>query len=374
MNNNVKIPFGITKYGKIVYIKDKDFKGKEKYKNLYCYDCGGELVPKMGNIRLWHFSHKVVDRKCHASIETWLHKYAKQVIAENDCITIPELWASQYIYYDELTDFLYQCTMAESYNAKYKIVALEKTYKDFKPDAVIQLENGSKVAIEIKVTHKVDKTKKYKVKKNNLDMIEIYLDDKDLINSEKEELLEEDFLKDFILHDAYRKWIFKAPNEALDKKERELKQKEVEFLKKQEEEVEKRRKEFEESQKRWAEEKKGKEQEYKRIEEERRIIELEERKRRKEEIRQKALEEQRKLENPERAKECIVNILNEALNDKNNMNLKLEKLNRFCHNDKGGILFGKEILCELYFNCFNVELKEVLEKYSVLYKKQRNQQ
>ena len=220
--SNLKIPFGITKDEEIVYIQDKNVLEKEKYKNCFCYECGSPLIARLGEKNIWHFAHKNSDKKCSATTESWLHKYAKQIIMQNKYITIPGLWASQYIDSNNFSDFIYKSKMFEPYKSKYNIVALEKNYKEFKPDAIIQLENGIEIAIEIRVTHKVDKNKKEKVKKSNLDMIEICLDPEDLIIYDVQNPLDEISLKNLILHESYRKWINKVPTKYLENKKNKL--------------------------------------------------------------------------------------------------------------------------------------------------------
>lgn len=47
----------------------------------HCPHCGGILIPKQGNERCWHFSHKSITTK-DCSYESYLHKLAKKKISD----------------------------------------------------------------------------------------------------------------------------------------------------------------------------------------------------------------------------------------------------------------------------------------------------
>lgn len=63
---------------------------EKNIKKCYCPECGEKLIPKMGQKNSWHFSHES-HKNCQSNFETSLHLYAKEVIKNNNRITIPRL-------------------------------------------------------------------------------------------------------------------------------------------------------------------------------------------------------------------------------------------------------------------------------------------
>ena len=75
------------------------------------------------------------------------------------------------------------------------------------------------------------------------------------------------------------------------------------------------------------------------------------------------IEYQKKLEDFQYIKERIIEILDECLNNKNVVNLRLQRLSNLCHNTSGGKKYGVDILKTLYLECNNENTKELITKY-----------
>lgn len=218
-------PFAMNENNEMIYIKTGDVNNKEKYKNCYCPECGEKLIPRMGEKNKWHFSH-LSNKQCNGNFETSLHLYAKELIKRNNKILLPDITVGEYIEDNKMdTAFLKDMHKWENENQEritdklfikeniyqYKWIENEVKIDDFIPDCIVEI-GGKKLAVEIYVTHEVDKEKEEKVKKSKIDMIEICLDDI------KEEMQEEGFdLNRYILYNATRWWINKTKVESEEK-------------------------------------------------------------------------------------------------------------------------------------------------------------
>lgn len=219
-------PFAVNEKKEMIFIKTGDIKNKEKYKNCYCPECGEKLIPRMGEKNKWHFSH-FSNKQCNGNFETSLHLYAKELIKKNNKILLPSITVGEYLSFNKMdSSFTQDMHKWENENQErvsynifidkniysYKWIENEKRIDDFIPDCIVEI-GGKKLAVEIYVTHEVDKEKEEKVKKSKIDMIEICLDDI------KEEMQEEGFdLNQYILYNATRWWINKTKVESEEKK------------------------------------------------------------------------------------------------------------------------------------------------------------
>ncbi len=137
MESKVKIPFA-NQNGKIVHISE--VKNGLACKCICCY-CGKQLIAKNAdeNIKEAHFAHYKSD-DCHKSLETSIHKAAKQYLADTKRIVLPDI-----IYYDKC------------YKIKFEKVELEKIIKyennSIKVDALGHIDEDRKIIIEFAVTH-----------------------------------------------------------------------------------------------------------------------------------------------------------------------------------------------------------------------------
>lgn len=221
-----KNPFAIKENKEIIYIKTGDLQNKDKYKNCYCPECGEKMIPRMGEKNKWHFSH-ISNKQCDGSFETSLHLYAKELIKKNNKILLPHLLLGEYLEFNKMDQsFVQDIHKWENENQERitdKIFINENRYSyewieneirigDFIPDCVVEI-GQKKLAIEIYVTHAVDKQKENKVKKYNMDMIEIDL------SHIVEDMQDVDFdLDQYILFSAVRWWIYKTKVESEEDK------------------------------------------------------------------------------------------------------------------------------------------------------------
>lgn len=213
-----KNPFAINENKEVIYIKNGDIENKDKYKKCYCPTCGEKLLPRMGEKNTWHFSHSN-NKECNGNFETSLHMYAKEVIRKNNKILLPEIRIFEYIDFNKMDSAFIQDLHKWEYENQerissqifinenvytYKWIENEMKVNNFVPDCIVEI-GGKKLAIEIFVTHAVDKDKEKKVKQSKIDMIEIDL------NDIAEKMQDKEFdLERYILFDSLKWWIYKT--------------------------------------------------------------------------------------------------------------------------------------------------------------------
>ena len=139
-----------------------------------CPECKEPLIARKGSERVHHFSHKP-GSKCQGAAETILHKLAKEIISELDNISIPP-----YYYRRKSPKHIFPQVIHEEKIASGGVVSIDKVivephFGGFKPDTVV-FHNGKQLAIEVAVTHKVDKKKKKRLRKHEMPTIEIRLE------------------------------------------------------------------------------------------------------------------------------------------------------------------------------------------------------
>ncbi len=212
-------PFALDSEGNLIYIKNKDYEHKDKYRTCFCPKCGESLVPRTGGKMIWHFAHKK-NKNCTGNYESSLHLYAKEVIRKNNELLIPEL---KLIEYNHMHNFMrlsfldYQKKYLREKKLLYNWINNERMVNDFKPDCCIKI-NNTIVAVEIRVTHQVDFCKYIKVEQANINMIEIDLSS--FYNDFKDDDNNIDYtdLDNYILMHAPRKWIYISKNESWENK------------------------------------------------------------------------------------------------------------------------------------------------------------
>jgi hypothetical protein len=184
MDKEIKYKYAVDSSGKIVNINtiNRDFCQNEKY---LCIDCGQELIPKLGNIRIHHLSHKYDVYSC--SKESYLHKLGKKLFYE---IYLQCLNAKEPFFI--ITPIIVACKYKKISNTQtcmaevgkidlttfFTNIECEKEYDGFRPDLTL-LNNNEKIFIEIVNTHYSDEKK---VNSNNR-IIEIDVKDESSIDS-----------------------------------------------------------------------------------------------------------------------------------------------------------------------------------------------
>lgn len=172
--------------------------------NCVCPACGEKLEARtLGNKNKKCFAHKA-NSNCDGGIETAMHKFAKEIIENERQIRIPKLIYNKYSKEFEIV---------KEQLIVFDKIELEKYLSDFdfKPD-VITYKNGTRLIIEVAVTHKVDEEKRNKIIKSDISTIEIYLDKNEIFLLSKEELVHK------IINDTNNKrWIFNRLEESQKK-------------------------------------------------------------------------------------------------------------------------------------------------------------
>ena len=75
--SRVKYHYALDEHNRLVHINDVDRDNRNSH-IFHCLNCGAEMVPRMGDVRAWHFSHSAGEEHC--GTETYLHKLAKRLI------------------------------------------------------------------------------------------------------------------------------------------------------------------------------------------------------------------------------------------------------------------------------------------------------
>ena len=143
--------------GKLVHVS----KVEKGYKcNCTCPECKSKLMAKKGNYREHHFAH-AHGQNCEGAIETALHQLAKQIIVEAGGVMLPETDDKK-----RPSGF----AILKEIKSEHKDVEY-----DFIPDVEGIMQDGTRLLIEILVTHKVQGKKHNIIVENNLSCIEIDL-------------------------------------------------------------------------------------------------------------------------------------------------------------------------------------------------------
>ena len=188
--------YGIrTTDNEVVHIEDipKELRGLKC--NCICPQCGQTLLARKGEVLEHHFAHYFdptgvrpsagFDCDIEKANESALHLMAKQIIANERAIRVPEKLispdeANMAKLLQEIDAWIPPYEYQKSNLITAKSVDLEVHLNGFTPDVVIKTERGE-LLIEICVRHKVNEEKIEKVQKYNAAMLEIdlssYFDD-----------------------------------------------------------------------------------------------------------------------------------------------------------------------------------------------------
>lgn len=166
-----KLPFGLRD-NKPIHISEIKPGERGKACKCLCPHCKGQLIAKLGDIRIHHFAHTLED--CGHGLETGLHLFAKKIIVEHKRLFLPPVIAS--VGFQRETIF-------EAKMVEFDEVIPEEYFHNFKPD--LRLRKGSlNLIVEIAVTHKVDDEKLSKIRLANVSALEISLDPSDFQGTE----------------------------------------------------------------------------------------------------------------------------------------------------------------------------------------------
>lgn len=145
-----------TPTGKIIHV-DKSENGKSC--NCKCLKCNENLLAIQGDIRDNHFRHET-DVLCNGSQETALHQLGKQILLENNQITIPKYGI-----------------------IKYSDAVEEKEFSSIRPDITARFDDQN-IYFEIAVNHFIEQEKKSFYVDGQHKCIEIDLSNADIVSHE----------------------------------------------------------------------------------------------------------------------------------------------------------------------------------------------
>lgn len=164
-----------------------------------CPHCEQPLVAKKGKVKEHHFAH-LFKGYCQCAYETMLHILAKEIIERNKVITLPEVVVNFDSNRRPLCLFNSQTIPIES-------VVLEKKEGDIIPDLIVNYR-GTKLLLEIYVTHKLDEEKIEYLSNKEISCIEI-----DLSKAPRD--LDYDSIKNLVLNETSNKsWIYNKKSNA----------------------------------------------------------------------------------------------------------------------------------------------------------------
>lgn len=75
----VKYHYALDEQNRLVCIDEVTEEDRHAH-SYHCLNCGAGMIPRMGEVRFWHFAHRGNDDHC--GTETYLHKLAKRLIKE----------------------------------------------------------------------------------------------------------------------------------------------------------------------------------------------------------------------------------------------------------------------------------------------------
>lgn len=146
-----------TPTGKIIHV-DKSENGKAC--NCKCLKCNENLIAIQGDIRDKHFRHET-DVLCNGSQETALHQLGKQILLENNQITIPKYGI-----------------------IKYSDAVEEKEFSTIRPDITARFDDQN-IYFEIAVNHFIEQDKKSFYVDGQHRCVEIDLSNADFVSYEE---------------------------------------------------------------------------------------------------------------------------------------------------------------------------------------------
>lgn len=197
-----KITIALNAQNEWVFIDDVHQNGNQC--DCFCPYCHAPLqARKEGSKRQHHFAH-MPDSECKVSHESALHLLAKEIIEEKKAVMVPAYYPKRYTdnheqtlenskeylyweyYYDDFDELrtdkerdnfdpYWRLRFFDSQLLRFENVEIEKNDEtnSLRADCIGTTNNGIRYVIEICVTHKIDGLKLEKIRKGNINCIEI---------------------------------------------------------------------------------------------------------------------------------------------------------------------------------------------------------
>ena len=125
-----------------------------------CPSCGTALIARKGALNRHHFAHHS-KRECPYALESMLHYLAKKILATASHIQLPPAFLPRQ-----------QKPLFQARKFYFDTVRLEQKVDQFIPDLLLERGN-QKLLLEIKVTHPVQQSKLWRIRRAKLFSLEI---------------------------------------------------------------------------------------------------------------------------------------------------------------------------------------------------------
>lgn len=174
---------------------------RRKKCNCICPSCETALVAHKGNETAHHFKHYRTE-ECIGGVETAVHLKAKEIIASAKCIKLPSLNAN-------ISTFEHEASVSILSPRLIKLnlgdeVIVEKKEGQIRPDLIV-IYKGTKLLIEIAVTHFIDAKKKSIIRNQDISCIEIDLRD---LHGSNRNITDDELIENVIYRLDNKKWIY----------------------------------------------------------------------------------------------------------------------------------------------------------------------
>lgn len=157
--------------------------------DAFCVVCNSQLIAKKGEIKTHHFAH-INGTECKYWRETFIHLAVKKYLSETKSIRLPRYYMDS-VPAQEAMDFTFtDCVV-------------EKRLDSIVPDICLIADNGTKLIVEVAVTHFCDDVKIEKIKHLNISCVEI-----DLSKFKGCKSIGVDEIKYILELGVYIKWLF----------------------------------------------------------------------------------------------------------------------------------------------------------------------
>jgi hypothetical protein len=111
----------------------------------------------MGSRKGWHFQHHVEDANCNPQPMTLLHAFVRDAIAKRNTLEVPALRVR--VELDVFGEMVHDVVTVGGQSFRFTSARTELRIGDVQPDVVFELENTTKLALEVRYSHAVDEAK-----------------------------------------------------------------------------------------------------------------------------------------------------------------------------------------------------------------------
>lgn len=184
------LPYGQAPDGRLISVAEA---ARGAACECICPKCSRPLIARKGFVLRHHFAH-ASDADCAGALETVLHKFGKQTLAEARDLLLPALSIRvQHLFAEPVVSRV----------VPIQGVQIEKQIGSIRPDAILTVDDRP-LGVEIFVTHTPDPDKIAALKSIPLDTIEI-----DLHGYSFDSMTDEE-ARHTVTHVAFRKWLWCA--------------------------------------------------------------------------------------------------------------------------------------------------------------------